>query len=458
MKPKNSTIESLSVVVPDNPFSPPNLKHVHHCLCALDIEKLMDWWPGLPAKPHRDPAKIKSIQRSLDWKRVAQIAAYLLQTELVDAPEALDEVFGPIYSPKKNEPGREWPPSIKGTIKPQRSSFPSFSNVLIHVNGASVVAKKGLPDAAELQLDPHSKEFKLTVIDGQHRINGGYFALMLLRKRPGMAKTPWKIPAEVFVELDPPSSVEHQAQIFIDVNLYQKKVDRSLVADLFPSATASIRDPDDLKFRAQDVGRKLMLETGPLVGMIQIPGIRYGVKGVVALATLNAAIERALPALDQSDITNLEAQVRFLAQVLDCWLTASGRDDAGATELSTQNVVYQGRVLVSILDLVPAILWKLKRKKIALVSAKAVETLTEWLEETIKRAGMMDAKGKRFISRAQFSELRFLGSGGVGRFRNRLWAAAFSADGITDLGDEAIAEKADRARDKVNRFLSGHED
>ena len=63
-------------------------------------------------------------------------------------------------------------------------------------------------------------------------------------------------------------------------------------------------------------GRKLMLETGPLVGMIQIPGIKYGVKDVVTLATLNAAIEGAIPALDACDITNLEAQTEFLAEIL----------------------------------------------------------------------------------------------------------------------------------------------
>src|ERR1039458_9168995 len=108
-----------------------------------------------------------------------------------------------------------------------------------------------------------------------------------------------------------------------------------------------------------------MLEVGPLVGMIQIPGIKYGVKDVVTLATLNAGIEGAIPALDSCDINNLEAQTSFIAQVLDCWLQASGRAEAGETiELDSQNVVYQGRVLVSVIDLVPAVLAHLKQKKI----------------------------------------------------------------------------------------------
>lgn len=128
-------IERISVVVPENPFTPSDLKAVHHCLCALDVEKLMEWWPGVPHKPHPDPKKIKAIQRSLDWKRVAQIGAYLLQEEIQDCGKLLDEVFGPIYHPKKNDPGREWPPQIKGTVKFARSSFPFFTNVLVHVNG-----------------------------------------------------------------------------------------------------------------------------------------------------------------------------------------------------------------------------------------------------------------------------------------------------------------------------------
>src|SRR5436189_573655 len=129
-------LDRISVLVPRNPFVPSELSSVRHCLCALDVEKLMEWWPGLPHKPNPDALKVQAIQRSLDWKRVAQIAAYLLQEEIDDAPTVLDDIFGPIYEPRKNEPGREWPPALRGTVKFARSSFPFFSNVLVHVNGA----------------------------------------------------------------------------------------------------------------------------------------------------------------------------------------------------------------------------------------------------------------------------------------------------------------------------------
>ena len=91
----------ISVVVPVNPFTPPELSEVHHCLCALDVMKLMEWWPGLPHSPHQDPKKVKAIQRSLDWKRVALIGAYLLQEEIEDSGDLLNEIFGLFYHPRK---------------------------------------------------------------------------------------------------------------------------------------------------------------------------------------------------------------------------------------------------------------------------------------------------------------------------------------------------------------------
>lgn len=101
---KPSSIEKISVIVPTSPFVRSTLQSVSHCLAALDVEKLMEWWPGQPHTPHRNAEKVKAIQRSLDWKRVAQIAAYLLQKEIVDAPEQIDEFFRDIYEPKKWSP------------------------------------------------------------------------------------------------------------------------------------------------------------------------------------------------------------------------------------------------------------------------------------------------------------------------------------------------------------------
>ena len=272
---------------------------------------------------------------------------------------------------------------------------------------------------------------------------------MLRRKKDPRAK--FEIPTAIFLDLDPAGAEpKRQAQIFIDVNLYQKKVDRSLVADLFPTTRGG--GPLDLKERSQDVGRKLMLEVGPLVGMIQIPGIRYGVKDVVTLATLNSAIEGVIPALDRCDITNLEAQTSFLAQMLECWLQASGRAEAqGAFELSPQNVVYQGRVLVSVIDLVPAALAELKKQKIPYVSARARGYITDWLRGAIERADLLHEE--QFVTKDEFRSLGFLGSGGIGRFRNRLWTAAFRRSKLGGLNAEQLAEAAEQARAEVNRVL-----
>ena len=247
--PKPDSIQKISVIVPKNPFAPQTLQGIRHCLTALNVEKLMEWWPGTPHVPHRNPNKVRAIQRSLDWKRVAQIAAYLLQKEIVDAPELIDSCFRDIYEPLRSDPGREWPPHVPRVIGFQRSEYPTFSNVLLHVNGAEV---RPLPNgAAHLVFDEQTAELNFSVIDGQHRINGAYLAVKILRDRKTSADPQWEIPAEIFLDLDeagqPP---RRQAQIFIDVNFNQKKVDRSIVADLFPTARGP-RGPLDVKERAQ---------------------------------------------------------------------------------------------------------------------------------------------------------------------------------------------------------------
>ena len=92
-----------------------------------------------------------------------------------------------------------------------------------------------------------------------------------------------------------------------------------------------------------------MLEIGPLVGMIQIPGIKFGVKDVVTLATLNSAIEDIIEPMRHVEIEGLEEQTEFIAQCLDSWLEASGRkhDIDESEKLDPENVAYQGKVLVS---------------------------------------------------------------------------------------------------------------
>ncbi len=449
-KDNKPSIHRLSVIVPKNPFAPSDLQERKHCLSALDVEKLMEWWPGTPHSPHRNAKKVSAIQRSLDWKRVVHIAAYLLQTEIIDVPEKLDSYFKDIYEPRKNESGREWPPRVSKVVGFEQSAFPMFSNVLLHVNGASITALKFKDgngdddhgDAANLVFDEKDKNLNFQVIDGQHRINGAFLAVKIRQEVDPAAV--WQIPAEIFLDLDPlEGPPSRQAQIFIDVNFYQKKVDRSLVADLFPTARGA-REPLSLKERAQDIGRKLMLETGPLVGMIQIPGIKYGVKDVITLATLNGAIEDILEILEENDITGLEEQTDFIAQALSAWFEASGRfeDPKKSIEaVSGENVVYQGRVLVSILTLVPAMIWILKKKKITLISRKAQEELMLFFKGTAERANLF-YKGV-FIGKNKFKELGYLGSGGIGRFRDSLWAAVHAERKLNNkIKPETIAAMA----------------
>jgi DGQHR domain-containing protein len=454
---KKQSVQTISVIVPANPFIPNQGREVTHCLAALDVVKLMDWWPGTPHLPHRNPDKVRAIQRSLDWKRVTQIAAYLLQREIVDVPERIANYFGEIYGAKAGEPGREWPPRLPKIAKFQRSEYPTFSNVLLHVNGAQISPKQDGSSATEAttahlkfnELDP---DLNFSVIDGQHRINGAYFAVRILgEERPNVK---YKIPSEIFLDLDesgaPP---RRQAQIFIDVNAYQKKVDRSLVADLFPTARGDRRPLDD-KERAQDLGRKLMLEIGPLVGMVQIPGIRYGVKDVVTLSTLNSAIEDILESLYKAGMRSLDAQAEFLALCLEAWLDATGRkeDITGDTLLSSENVAYQGRTIVSFLTLVPACILELQRpKRTAYVSPGASKILTSFLRDVMNRAGLL-GDGK-FLSKRDFKTKGFLGSGGLARFRDCLWAAVGTKKMIGQKEPEEIAELASRSRGKVRKEL-----
>ena len=450
-----ASIQRISVIVPKNPFVPPELQKKSHCLCALDVTRLMDWWPGTPHSPHRDAAKVKAIQRSLEWKRVAHIAAYLLQEEISDVPAKLNKYFREIYEPSKNEPGREWPPRVTGVITPVRSEFPTFSNVLLHVNGAEITPAQPANEdgAGMLTFDENSPDLRFIVIDGQHRINGAYLAVKLLQEKAPHAK--WEIPAEVFLDLDgrdePP---RRQAQIFIDVNFNQKKVDRSLVADLYPTARGR-REALDEKERAQDIGRRLMLETGPLVGMIQIPGIKYGVRDVITLATLNNAIEDILPVLEKCGIESLEMQTEFLAQSLTAWLEASGRFESSKVrnrkELDAENVAYQGRVLVSILALVPAMLWELRKIKAPSVSARAQERLTTWLHDIASRAALLEDDA--FIGKREFKNRKYLGSGGIGLFRDTLWAAVGANLNLRRAKPERLAQMAADMRSKVYRIL-----
>lgn len=452
-----NTLQRVTVLVPMNPFVAQELQNSHPCLAVLDVEKLMEWWPGKPHIPERDLEKVRAIQRSLDWKRVVQIAAYLLQREIVGAPEKLNKYFYDIYEPNRLDPGREWPPKVPKVVGFQRSEYPIFSSVLLHVNGAKVEARESDMDndmgtTANLTFDEDDQKLNFSVIDGQHRINGAYLAVCLLKEEKPETKS-WQIPAEIFIDLDPSGEApRRQAQIFIDINFYQKKVDRSLVDDLFPTARGA-RDPLNNKERAQDLGRKLMLEVGPLIGMIQIPGIKFGVPDVVALSTLNSAIEDQIDVMNNAGIASLDSQAEFIAQCLEAWLNASGRkeDIAESPKLDPENVAYQGRVLVSFLTLIPWCIWHLKNNDLPLISQAAQQSLADEILKIMQSAGLMK-KGK-FLAKGEFVERKYLGSGGLALFRDTLWAAIGTEKLPLRSKPEDLAKRAEVNQAKITADL-----
>ena len=151
-------------------------------------------------------------------------------------------------------------------------------------------------------------------------------------------------------------------------------------------------------------------------------------------------------------------QTDFLAQCLTAWLEASGRfenkDRKKEVALNPQNVAYQGRILVSIIALVPAMIWKLKKEKIQLVSEKALEILSEWLKDIATRANLLE--DDIFIDKNKFKKLGYLGSGGIGRFRDSLWAAVIGKKNLDNSNPEKINTLAIKNRDLVFSEINAH--
>jgi hypothetical protein len=64
-----------------------------------------------------------------------------------------------------------------------------------------------------------------------------------------------------------------------------------------------------------------------------------------------------------------------------------------------------------------------------------------------------------FIDKSVFKDRKYLGSGGIGLFRNTLWAALGAEDTVRRWGQERISEFADEVRAKARKALStGEED
>jgi hypothetical protein len=156
--------------------------------------------------------------------------------------------------------------------------------------------------------------------------------------------------------------------------------------------------------------------------------------------------------MEAARIRSLQGQTDFLAACLDSFLEATGRkQEPVANELDPDNVAYQGRVLVSFLTLVPACLWTLKKAGIPPLSPKAKQVLVTWLKGLMRRAGLL--RKRKFLSRMEFKKKEFLGSGGLARFRDTLWAAALGSAKVSRLHPESRAKIASDHRAEVESKL-----
>jgi hypothetical protein len=132
-------------------------------------------------------------------------------------------------------------------------------------------------------------------------------------------------------------------------------------------------------------------------------------------------------------------------------LEATGRRETPAKgkKLESGNVVYQGRILLSVISLVPAVLWHLKRTGQPLISAKSEEKLTKWFRGLIENADLI-SRG-RFIDKEEFKRGGYLGSGGIARFRDRLWASVLGAERTSSrMQPDKLAVLAEQNKRKIS--------
>jgi hypothetical protein len=78
--------------------------------------------------------------------------------------------------------------------------------------------------------------------------------------------------------------------------------------------------------------------------------------------------------------------------------------------------------------------------------------MADWLLDVMQRAGLLH-QGK-FLAKNDFRTKGFLGSGGIGRFRDTLWAAAVGNGDIRRWGEERIKSVADDHRAKIQQELA----
>src|SRR5436190_20576821 len=77
--------------------------------------------------------------------------------------------------------------------------------------------------------------------------------------------------------------------------------------------------------------------------------------------------------------------------------------------------------------------------------------LVQWLREVMKHASLLD--DNKVLAKSEFKEKGFLGSGGLARFRDTLWAAAIGTANVATFDEEEIRELAAKHRHKVRSEL-----
>jgi len=73
------------------------------------------------------------------------------------------------------------------------------------------------------------------------------------------------------------------------------------------------------------------------------------------------------------------------------------------------------------------------------------------ISQLMTRAGLL--KNEKFIAKGEFKQKGFLGSGGIGRFRDTLWAAV-GPKKIARLSPQKRAELANDRRSKIHSELA----
>jgi len=165
--------------------------------------------------PVRHSGRREGIQRLTDEKRIREIAGYIARREAI-FPNSIIVSFG-------------------GDVD------------------CTAIGEK--EDLFELAIQV--KDESAVIIDGQHRLLG--------IERSG-------IDMEVLVTAFLDIPVERQAAIFRDINFYQRKVNKSLMYDLFHVA----KDAEYPLMRSIDLA-EMLNEDGPLEGKIKLTGVGEGV-------------------------------------------------------------------------------------------------------------------------------------------------------------------------------------